>query len=114
MQARAIFRRKEVCFEPNECEIEKVIHLSDSDFARFQQTLLDNYDFLHENADLMRVENRYSPGGDSGASLMRLQHARLSRLPDIIKTAIQQLSLSFGHLTCIALAGMEFLVLNNQ
>ena len=57
MQARAIFRRKEVCFEPNECEIEKVIHLSDSDFARFQQTLLDNYDFLHENADLMRVEN---------------------------------------------------------
>ena len=57
MQARAIFRRKEVCFEPNECEIEKVIHLSDSDFARFQQMLLDNYDFLHENAELMRVEN---------------------------------------------------------
>lgn len=57
MQARAIFRRKEACFEPSECEIEKVIHLSDSDFARFQQTLLDNYDFLHENADLMRVEN---------------------------------------------------------
>ena len=57
MQARAIFRRKEVCFEPSECEIEKVIHLSDSDFARFQQTLLDNYDFLRENADLMRVED---------------------------------------------------------
>lgn len=57
MQARAIFRRKEACFEPSECEIEKVIHLSDSDFARFQQMLLDNYDFLHENAELMRVEN---------------------------------------------------------
>ncbi len=57
MQARAIFRRKEVCFEPSECEIEKVIHLSDSEFARFQQTLLDNYVFLHENADLMRVED---------------------------------------------------------
>ena len=56
MQARAIFRRKEVCFEPSECEIEKVIHLSDSDFARFQQTLLDNYDFLREHAELMRVE----------------------------------------------------------
>ena len=56
MQARAIFRRKEVCFEPSECEIEKVIHLSDSEFARFQQTLLDNYDFLREHADLMRVE----------------------------------------------------------
>lgn len=57
MNARAIFHRKEACFEPSECEIEKVIHLSDSDFARFQQMLLDNYDFLHENADLMRVEN---------------------------------------------------------
>ena len=57
MNARAIFRRKEVCFEPSECEIEKVIHLSDSDFARFQQTLLDNYDFLRENADIMRVED---------------------------------------------------------
>ena len=56
MQAKAIFQRKEACFEPSECEIEKVIHLSDSDFARFQQTLLDNYDFLREHADLMRVE----------------------------------------------------------
>ena len=56
MQARAIFHRKEACFEPSACEIEKVIHLSDSDFARFQQTLLDNYDFLREHADLMRVE----------------------------------------------------------
>ena len=56
MNARAIFHRKEACFEPSECEIEKVIHLSDSDFARFQQTLLDNYDFLREHADLMRVE----------------------------------------------------------
>lgn len=56
MQARAIFHRKEACFEPSECVIEKVIHLSDSEFARFQQTLLDNYDFLRESADLMRVE----------------------------------------------------------
>ena len=57
MQARAIFHRKEACFEPSECEIEKVIHLFDSDFARFKQTLLDNYDFIHENAGLMRMEN---------------------------------------------------------
>ena len=57
MQARAIFRRKEPCFEPSECEIERVIRLTDSEFAMFQQTLLADYDFLHENADLMRVEN---------------------------------------------------------
>ena len=40
MQARAIFRRKEPCFEPSECEIERVIRLTDSEFAMFQQTLL--------------------------------------------------------------------------
>ena len=57
MQARAIFRRKEPCFEPSECEIERVIQLTDSEFAMFQQALLADYDFLHENADLMRVEN---------------------------------------------------------
>lgn len=57
MRSKAIFRRKESCFEPSECEIEKVIHLSDCDFTRFQQTLLDNYDFLRENAELMRVED---------------------------------------------------------
>ena len=57
MQARAIFRRKEPCFEPSECEIERVIQLTDSEFAMFQQTLLADYDFLHENAELMRVEN---------------------------------------------------------
>ena len=57
MQARAIFRRKEPCFEPSECEIERVIRLTDSEFAMFQQTLLADYDFLHENAELMRVED---------------------------------------------------------
>ena len=57
MQARAIFRRKETCFEPSECEIEQVIRLTDSEFAMFQQTLLADYDFLRENAELMRVEN---------------------------------------------------------
>ena len=57
MQTKAIFRRKEACFEPSECVIEKVIHLSDSEFAQFQQVLLDSYDFLRENAELMRVED---------------------------------------------------------
>lgn len=57
MHARAIFRRKEPCFEPSECEIERVIRLTDSEFAMFQQTLLADYDFLHDNAELMRVEN---------------------------------------------------------
>ena len=57
MQAKAIFRRKETCFEPSECEIEKVIRLSDSEFAQFQQTLLADYDFLADNAELMRVDD---------------------------------------------------------
>lgn len=57
MRTAAIFQRKEVCYVPSECEIEKVIHLSDSAFAQFQQVLLDDYDFIHDNAELMRVED---------------------------------------------------------
>lgn len=57
MRTAAIFQRKEVCYVPSECEIEKVIHLSDSAFARFQQVLLDDYDFIHDNAELMRIED---------------------------------------------------------
>ncbi len=57
MQARAIFQRKEPCLETQECEIEKVITLSDVEFDQFQQMLLNDYDFLRDNAELMRVEN---------------------------------------------------------
>lgn len=57
MQARAVFHRKDPCLETQECEIEKVITLSDVEFDQFQQTLLNDYDFLRDNAELMRVEN---------------------------------------------------------
>lgn len=57
MQARAVFHRKEPCLETQECEIEKVITLSDVEFDQFQQCLLNDYDFLRDNAELMRVEN---------------------------------------------------------
>ncbi len=57
LQARAIFHRKEPCLETEECEIEKVITLSDVEFDQFQQMLLNDYDFLRDNAELMRVEN---------------------------------------------------------
>ncbi len=57
MRTRAIFHRKEPCLETEECAIEKVITLSDVEFDQFQQRLLNDYDFLLENRDLMRVEN---------------------------------------------------------
>ena len=57
LKARAIFRRKEPCLETVECAIEKVITLSDVEFDQFQQRLLNDYDFLLENRNLMRVEN---------------------------------------------------------
>ncbi len=57
MQARAVFHRKDPYLETQECEIEKVITLSDVEFDQFQQMLLNDYDFLRDNAELMRVEN---------------------------------------------------------
>ncbi len=57
LQTRAVFHRKEPCLETQECEIEKVITLSDVEFDQFQQMLLNDYDFLRDNAKLMRVEN---------------------------------------------------------
>ncbi len=57
MHARAVFHRKEPCLETQECEIEKVITLSDVEFDQFQKCLLNDYDFLHDNAELMRVED---------------------------------------------------------
>lgn len=56
-RVRAIFRSKEPCLETQDCEIEKVITLSDAEFAQFQQMLLNDYNFLSENRDCMRVED---------------------------------------------------------
>lgn len=57
LQTRAIFQRKSPTIEVQECQIEKVITLSDSEYARFHQMLLDDYDFIRDNRELMCVED---------------------------------------------------------
>ena len=50
MRTSAVFQRKESCLEPQACEIEKVISLSDREFTQFREQLLRDYDFIADNA----------------------------------------------------------------
>ncbi len=52
----AQFRRKEPVLQQDECEIEKVVELSRKEFHHFKNNLLDDYDFISENSDLMCVD----------------------------------------------------------
>ena len=52
----AQFRRKEPVLQQDECEIEKVVELSREEFHHFKNNLLDDYDFISENSDLMHVD----------------------------------------------------------
>lgn len=57
MRTNAIFQRKEPRLEPQPCEIEKVISLTDDEFDRFEQNLLENYDFIQESAEDMGIRD---------------------------------------------------------
>jgi len=50
----AVFSRKESGFEPRDCIVEKVIRLSGAEYDRFAADMLQDYDFIRENKDLMR------------------------------------------------------------
>ncbi len=52
----AQFRRKESVLQQDECEIEKVVELSREEFHHFKNNMLDDYDFISENSDLMCVD----------------------------------------------------------
>ncbi|MBR2434025.1 MAG: hypothetical protein IKB22_00995 [Lentisphaeria bacterium] len=52
----AQFRRKEPVLQQDECEIEKVVELTREEFHHFKNNLLDDYDFISENSDLMCVD----------------------------------------------------------
>ena len=49
LQTRAVFQRKAPAIETKECQIEKVVTLSDSEYARFHQILLHHYEFIRDN-----------------------------------------------------------------
>ena len=56
IQTVAQFRRKEPVLQQDEGEIEKVVELSREEFHHFKNNLLDDYDFISENSDLMCVD----------------------------------------------------------
>ena len=49
----AIFKSKEPAMETQDCVIEKIIRISDSEFDNFASNLLKNYDFIKDNTDHM-------------------------------------------------------------
>lgn len=53
MKLKAIFQRKDPEIETENCEVSKVIELPQRDFDHFLSHLLDEYDFLVENRDVM-------------------------------------------------------------
>lgn len=50
---RAEFHRKEPQVKAKECVIEKVIRLPREEYAAFTRRLLDDYDFIERNRELM-------------------------------------------------------------
>jgi len=56
LKTKAIFSRKENDFEPKDCVIEKVITLGGSEYDRFASNMIEEYDFIAENKELMRQD----------------------------------------------------------
>jgi len=54
---KALFMRKESEIEAQEAVVEKVIVLPKEEYIHFTENLMDDYDFLKENANVMYEEN---------------------------------------------------------
>lgn len=57
MKTKAMFLHKLPEMKTLDCEIEKVINLSTSEYAAFYQQLLGNYDFITENDGIMGMKD---------------------------------------------------------
>ena len=53
MKMNVCWRRKDTQIETDPCVIQDVIELPESEYARFYQNLLDDYDFIAEHRDAM-------------------------------------------------------------
>lgn len=53
MKMNVCWRRKDTQIETDPCVIQDVIELPESEYARFYQNLLDDYDFIAEHQDAM-------------------------------------------------------------
>ena len=57
LKTKALFERKTNSFEPTECIIEKTVYLGTTEYDRFRKNMLDDYDFIRNNIDLMCCDN---------------------------------------------------------
>ncbi len=57
LKTKAVFARKESSFEPQDCVIEKIIRLTDTEYDSFAANMLHDYDFIKDNVDLMGIDN---------------------------------------------------------
>ncbi|MEW6065119.1 hypothetical protein SAMN02745133_02550 [Desulforamulus putei DSM 12395] len=53
LRTKAIFERKTNDFQPRDCVIEKIIELTSQEYDAFSKNMLDDYDFIRNNIDLM-------------------------------------------------------------
>jgi len=58
LKTKAIFERKTNNFETKDCVIEKVIELSPQEYDSFSGNMLDDYDFIKDNIDLMYCDSQ--------------------------------------------------------
>ena len=53
----ANFSRKEVSFEPQNCTVDKIVHLSGAEYDKFASSMLEDRDFIRDNVDVMRHDS---------------------------------------------------------
>ncbi len=70
MMLNATMRRKDSEVETEACRVEKVITLSDDDYHFFTRNMLEDYDFLRKNRDMMG----YSDDGIRHCLLVTSEH----------------------------------------
>ena len=57
MKTKAMFLHKLPEMKTLDCEIEKIVPLSPSEYAKFYQQLLGDYDFITDNNELMGMKD---------------------------------------------------------
>lgn len=86
LTTKAIFARKENCFELQDCMIEKIVELSAEDYRAFSQNMLRDHDFIADNIDRMFVDENgiwhgmlVLDGGSDNAILVESEGSKYAR-----------------------------------
>lgn len=90
MKTKAMFLHKLPEMKTLDCEIEKIVPLSPSEYAKFYQQLLGNYDFITDNNELMGMKDgtaylkqsvdtavKLAPSKSSGESVSEIAGAEI-------------------------------------